>query len=551
MDTRVRVDNTSEGCTLQPREVNFHTQPDDTPRACRQQLHKLVARTSIDPLLCTAFMTGQTTRTRRADRNKSYAGIRKCKRKARQLRWPPRSAGAVLKFRDFAHLITSNNTKSTIRVESPLEKLPVEIKNMIFAYLLPGDIVEAYTDLNKNYADDPLCSAPLYRYIWHTGLLRTCRTLYVETGTYLYSRNTFVVLNYIWPDFYKLMTRSMVAGASTKNVARFSNQTMTVDFTHSSAVQIGQKKTERGHVLLLAQDLPKVLDQLWFEVHSISSNQIYLLSKPKRRPVAFWHEPSFDQTKIKIKIQLHQPPRHPKLTPMELTIKQWQLLQPFTVLSTYPLKLEVLGNAGPNVTSKMLSVMKPRIVSLEEAGWSHYGKIRKAKEAADCLLREGSCPHGILIKQYMSIAQFGQRESQLRFYKRHHSIASLFCPATILDLYRSWSFAFAVTVLDCYMVASALLIRAPRLAKKYLAFVTGHALNLVLFLKNYYGLPKDLRVIMARVLHFEGVFYADGKDYLNAKMLIGLALDTLSPRDTALQLDYGRFGGSGLVHVSD
>ena len=228
---------------------------------------------------------------------------------------------------------------------SAFERLPLEIRNQIYGYLLRlCHVKEASSDLG------------VATYKFHTAILATNRYIAPEARS-IFQENIFIVLSIDDAGTYTNLRREGVPIVSRHCVASFKDHLLRA-YVKFPKLQAGSLET----FLLMAEDLPKLCRYIRLQ------NLI------------------FAQYSYGIKVHLEL--RSPTTRSLALSIQKL-LLEPFKQAYCGLMRASITGCVDDSYGQEILSKMKPDEYQANKEGWIAYQMGKEMKQEGDRLFRLG------------------------------------------------------------------------------------------------------------------------------------------------------------------
>ncbi|CAD0105820.1 unnamed protein product [Aureobasidium uvarum] len=285
-----------------------------------------------------------------------------------------------------------------------LDTLPTEVKNEIFSHFLLGKNVR-YSTKGKQ---------PGYRYKFNTSLMLVNKRLNQDASVYVRSHNEFVLIHMKWFAF-EIDQGRFLPYVAVGNVAKtFKCPTVEATIKHQGtkcgctpgsdcSVRHQPVPEKVTRALLMTEDLDVFIRHLKLAYHIWPTLPIYVHSAPGDNLVEWSASPA--QTHIDLVWKINKPFRQ-DLTQLELHERQNRLLDPISKLVNHDQNVKILG-AEPDLVSRTVKAMTPRLLSLDAVGWDLYRLIKAEKQYLDQIPNHQTSKQLELNHAYQYIASLG------------------------------------------------------------------------------------------------------------------------------------------------
>lgn len=277
---------------------------------------------------------------------------------------------------------TKQLTTATNDGLSAFERLPLEIRQMVYKYLLKAEYVRQPYFL------------PLRKwYFFHIAILSCNRKLHRETWEVLYNWNHFVVLSCPADWTFDLLNWSIILTYACENsrlVSKFKKHVLSLHFENSyKNLGVRRKKRIKNTtrlLLLLSHDIPSLVRRLQSSelmgnsrnegpIHDYS-NYIFYPNDSIFGPLA--------EISYKLKFGIKSPSgRHTSMG------TQKAVLEPFRCLKAPCNEVKIHGKIEPAYANGLLRAMMPTVDWTRVRAWRFYDFLTELKDSGDEVFRLG------------------------------------------------------------------------------------------------------------------------------------------------------------------
>lgn len=288
-----------------------------------------------------------------------------------------------------------------------LETLPLEIKNEIFSYFLLGvNVKEPVPGFN-----------PSFKYCFQTAILCTSRGLGQEAKAFLYMRNKFAIVSLV-QHVVSILKDHAVPVVSRHGLKNFQYHVVRAHFKYDN--KLGAKLAScpittqpLQWLLMLHEDLAHLCWSFQLYNHTHPTDQIFVLSKPKTRPVKWCVAELASKNANRLMLDLPYTPYLPKnLSYEEEWLRQAKLLFPFSFMASCFHRVCFKG-IHPGIAAALSETTTCRLVSLDVVLWNLWSTMLHHEEYLQELMAEQIWDRRWFAERYQSLGDTGMKTNTL------------------------------------------------------------------------------------------------------------------------------------------